>query len=126
MQACGHDFHMTSLLASAELLLKVKDKWSGTLILCFQPAEEKGAGAQAMVDDGLYDKVPLPDIVLGGHVMPYKTGKLNWSCKGILRMHRYDSNSHAGVLKASNGFKISHLHHIDSKIFAASICYIGR
>jgi metal-dependent amidase/aminoacylase/carboxypeptidase family protein len=62
------------------LLLKAKDKWSGTLILCFQPAEEKGAGAQAMVDDGLYDKVPLPDIVLGGHVMPFKAGKTLFIC----------------------------------------------
>jgi metal-dependent amidase/aminoacylase/carboxypeptidase family protein len=66
--------HITSLLAAADLLLKAKSQWHGTLILCFQPAEEKGAGAQAMVDDGLYTKVPEPDIVLGGHVMPYRTG----------------------------------------------------
>jgi len=66
--------HITSLLAAAELLIKARDHWAGTLILCFQPAEEKGAGARAMVDDGLYLKVPVPDVVLGGHVMPFRTG----------------------------------------------------
>lgn len=51
-----------------------RDAWSGTLVLVFQPAEEKGKGAQAMVDDGLYDKVPVPDVVIGAHVMPEKAG----------------------------------------------------
>jgi amidohydrolase len=74
MHACGHDMHITGLLGAAELLVKAKDSWSGTLILCFQPAEERGEGARAMVKDGLYDKVPLPDVVLGGHVMPFRAG----------------------------------------------------
>ncbi|KAF2664379.1 metal-dependent amidase/aminoacylase/carboxypeptidase [Microthyrium microscopicum] len=76
MHACGHDMHITSLLVAAELLVKAKDEWSGTLILCFQPAEERGNGARAMVADGLYEKVPVPDIVLGGHVMPFRAGTL--------------------------------------------------
>lgn len=66
--------HVTALLAATELLVSAKEKWSGTLILCFQPAEEKGAGAQVMVDGGLYDKVPKPDVVLGGHVLPMRSG----------------------------------------------------
>jgi len=76
MHACGHDMHMTSLMAAAELLYAARKLWNGTLVLVFQPAEEKGKGAQAMVNDGLYTKhnIPLPDIVLGGHVMPYKAG----------------------------------------------------
>lgn len=70
--------HITSLLAAAETLHKCKSSWSGTLLLAFQPAEERGTGAQAMVDDGMYDpkrhNVPLPDICLGAHVMPARTG----------------------------------------------------
>jgi amidohydrolase len=68
--------HITSLLAAAKLLLDAKSSWTGTLILCFQPAEERGSGAQSMVDAGLYTKVPVPDIVLGGHVMPLCSGEI--------------------------------------------------
>ncbi|EON68684.1 hypothetical protein W97_07942 [Coniosporium apollinis CBS 100218] len=84
MHACGHDMHFTSLLAAAELLLKAKDEWQGTLVLCFQPAEEKGAGAQAMVDDGLYDRVPVPDVVLGAHVVPYRSAGTIGTRRGLM------------------------------------------
>ncbi|KAF2003918.1 metal-dependent amidase/aminoacylase/carboxypeptidase [Amniculicola lignicola CBS 123094] len=74
MHACGHDMHITSLLAAAETLVKAKDEWTGTLILIFQPAEERAAGAMAMIKDGLYKKVPEPDLCIGAHVMPYRSG----------------------------------------------------
>jgi amidohydrolase len=78
MHACGHDMHMTCLLAAAEILVELKQEWSGTLIVLFQPAEERGTGAKAMVDDGLYDKhkIPVPDFVLGQHVMAMRAGSV--------------------------------------------------
>jgi len=76
MHACGHDMHITGLLAAAETMVNAKEEWTGTLILVFQPAEEKGAGARAMVNDGLYKKVPVPDVAIGAHVMPYRAGTI--------------------------------------------------
>ena len=76
MHACGHDMHVACLLAAAEQLVQMRDTWSGTLIVLFQPNEERGAGAKAMLDGGLYDKVPVPDVVLGQHVMARRTGSV--------------------------------------------------
>ncbi|MCJ1475981.1 hypothetical protein MMC13_004645 [Lambiella insularis] len=76
MHACGHDMHTTTLMATAELLQAARSKWKGTLICLFQPNEETAKGAQAMVDDGLYEKVPVPDIVLGQHIMTIKAGSV--------------------------------------------------
>lgn len=77
MHACGHDMHVTALLAAADRLAKLKDSWSGTLIVLFQPNEERAGGAQAMVDDGLYSKIPVPDIVLGQHVLAMRAGSVH-------------------------------------------------
>ena len=74
MHACGHDVHVTCLLAACEQLVAGRDSWTGTLLAVFQPAEEVGAGARAMLDDGLYERFPAPSVVLGQHVSPIPAG----------------------------------------------------
>ena len=76
MHACGHDVHVTCLLGAATTLDAVRDTWAGTLVCLFQPAEETVNGARAMVEDGLFDRVPRPDVVLGQHVAPLPAGML--------------------------------------------------
>ncbi|KAF2181559.1 metal-dependent amidase/aminoacylase/carboxypeptidase [Zopfia rhizophila CBS 207.26] len=76
MHACGHDMNMAALLGAAALLKASEKRWTGTLIALFQPDEEETGGAQAMVDDGLYSKIPIPDVMLGQHVVPLKAGQV--------------------------------------------------
>ncbi|MFF1876751.1 amidohydrolase [Leifsonia sp. NPDC058230] len=76
MHACGHDIHITCLIGAVERLAAERGEWSGTLVALFQPGEEHGGGAQVMVEDGLYEKVPRPDVVLGQHVTPLPAGML--------------------------------------------------
>ena len=70
MHACGHDIHMTVFIGTARRLVSLKDRWQGTLILVGQPAEERGAGARMMIEDGLFERFPRPDYNLALHVFP--------------------------------------------------------
>lgn len=70
MHACGHDTHMVTALGAAAVLAAHREDWTGTHIALFQPGEEIAAGARAMVEDGLVEKIPAPDVCLGQHVMP--------------------------------------------------------
>lgn len=76
MHACGHDMHVTWLIGAATLLANTRNAWRGTLMPLFQPAEETGAGAQAMIDDGLFTRFPKPSAILGQHVMVGSSGTI--------------------------------------------------
>ncbi|AZZ99315.1 amidohydrolase [Pseudoalteromonas sp. R3] len=68
MHGCGHDIHMTSFIGTAQQLANNRDQWQGTLMMVAQPAEEVGAGAKAMLKEGLFSRFAKPDHVLGLHV----------------------------------------------------------
>jgi len=79
MHACGHDIHITNMIAAARYLAAHKDQWSGTVMFLGQPAEERGAGARMMLEDGLFKRFPKPDLALALHVDSYlPAGKLGY------------------------------------------------
>ena len=78
MHACGHDVHITSLVGTARVMAASRDKWSGTLMLIGQPAEERVLGARAMMEDNLWKRFGQPDYALAFHVSStLPTGKIS-------------------------------------------------
>ena len=116
MHACGHDMHVTWLLGAATLFAKSRDSWKGTLMPVFQPAEETAAGAQAMIDDGLFQRFPKPDVVLGQHVMSLPAGIIagrtgvTTSSADSLQIRLFGRGAHGSMPEAS----------IDPVVMAAS------
>jgi amidohydrolase len=84
MHACGHDIHVTCLIATADVLAKKTELWKGTVFICAQPAEETAQGAEAMLRDGLFKRFPRPDICLGQHVLPLAAGTVGHNAGVIM------------------------------------------
>jgi hippurate hydrolase len=107
MHACGHDMHVTWLIGAAALFARTRDAWRGTLMPLFQPAEETAAGAQAMIDDGLFKRFPKPDAVLGQHVMVGPSGVLSsrpgviTSAGDSLQIRMFGRGAHGSMPQAS-------------------------
>lgn len=81
---CGHDLHVTWLMGVAQLMANHRELWNGTLMLVFQPGEEIGRGAKAMIDDNMIERFPKPDIILGQHVMVGEAGTVGHRAGAIL------------------------------------------
>jgi hippurate hydrolase len=107
MHACGHDMHVTWLIGAATLFAASRDAWKGTLMAVFQPAEETAAGAQAMIDDGLFQRFPKPDVVLGQHVMSLPAGIIagrtgaTTSAADSLQIRLFGRGAHGSMPEAS-------------------------
>jgi amidohydrolase len=107
MHACGHDMHVTWLIGTATLFAKSLEPWKGTVMAVFQPAEETAAGAQAMIDDGLFDRFPKPAVVLGQHVMALPAGIIagragaTTSAADSLQIRLFGRGAHGSMPEAS-------------------------
>jgi hippurate hydrolase len=116
MHACGHDMHVAWLVGATTLMAQTRDTWRGTLMAVFQPGEETAEGARAMIDDGLFQRFPKPDVVLGQHVMVGPAGAIGGR-KGVitsaadsLQIRLFGRGAHGSMPQAS----------IDPVVMAAS------
>jgi len=118
MHACGHDIHMTCWVGTARVMAALKDRWSGTLVLIAQPAEEIVAGARMMLDDGLYRRFPKPDFCLALHSDPHQPAGVVSYSEGLALAN---SDSVDIVVKGRGGHGAAPHQTIDPVVLAARI-----
>jgi hippurate hydrolase len=105
--SCGHDMHVAWLIGVSTLFARQRDGWRGTLIALFQPGEETAQGARAMIDDGLRERFPKPEVVLGQHVMVGPSGSVAGSAGPItsaadsLQIRLFGRGAHGSMPQAS-------------------------
>lgn len=105
--ACGHDVHVACLVGAAHLFASALDRWAGTLVALFQPAEETGDGARGMLDDGLARLIPVPDVALAQHVLPAPAGWVGtragpvFSSADSMRITVYGRGGHGSMPQAT-------------------------
>ena len=104
---CGHDMHVAWLVGATTLFAQARAEWHGTVMAVFQPGEETAEGAQAMIDDGLFDRFPKPVVVLGQHVMvgpagavAGRTGPIT-SAADSLQIRLFGRGAHGSMPQAS-------------------------
>jgi hippurate hydrolase len=104
---CGHDMHVAWLVGATTILAQAREAWRGTLMAVFQPGEETAEGAQAMIDDGLFERFPKPAVVLGQHVMvgpagavAGRTGAIT-SAADSLQIRLFGRGAHGSMPQAS-------------------------
>lgn len=106
--ACGHDFHISSLLGALKAFNEHKDAWRGTYIGVFQPGEETAQGAKDLVENGITSMIAKPDVYLGQHVL----GAIPAGTVGIrpgaflttaasIRVHIFGKGSHGSMPELS-------------------------
>ena len=116
--ACGHDFHISSLLGALKAFNEHKDAWRGTYIGIFQPGEETAQGAKDLVENGITSMIAKPDVYLGQHVL----GAIPAGTVGIrsgaflttaasIRVHIFGKGSHGSMPELS----------VDPVVLASSI-----
>jgi amidohydrolase len=104
---CGHDIHVAWLVGATTLLAQARSAWRGTVMAVFQPGEETAEGAQAMIDAGLFERFPKPEVVLGQHVMvgpagtvAGRTGAIT-SAADSLQIRLFGRGAHGSMPQAS-------------------------
>ncbi len=117
MHACGHDAHTAMGLGVAELMMRTRDTWRGTLKLVFQPGEEGLNGAAIMVDEGVLEN-PRPDYVLVLHVWSdLSTGTVSATAGPVMA----GADSWQAVITGKGGHAAHPEETVDSIVTAAMV-----
>lgn len=121
MHACGHDTHITAMVATARRLAALKDRWKGTVVFVVQPAEERVGGAEALLKDGLYTRFPKPQYALAFHVDAERAAGTVSASEGI----QYSSSDSVDITVPGIGAHGASPHMGNDPVYMASQIVIG-